>query len=169
MPVAHNLNKNQLCIYNLRCTVADIVHLMHPKYLIRCFELFGYTFFLGELLYQSSEHFLCFFVDVGEVIVELAFCQKVEIENPVMALEVSPAALSPYADGSVIALRELEAGEIVIPLQLIANTCFAVCECAFHSVPTFLRVGAICAVFLGFYKSSSCIRYLRSYLYRDTF
>ena len=163
-----------LCHYDLSyddfcCSVTYVVHLLYPKHLILCFKLFGYTFFLGELPHQLSEHFLCFFVYVGEVIVEFASCQKVVIENPVVLLEVSPAMLSPYADGSVIALRELEAGEIVIPLQLIANTCFAVCECAFHSVPTFLRVGAICAVFLGFYKSSSCIRYLRSYLYRDTF
>ena len=94
-----------------------------------------------------SEHFLRFLVDIGEVSVEFALSQEVVIEDPVMLFEVASAALSPDADWTIIALGELEAGEIIIPLQLIADTGSAVCECTFHNVPTFLLA---CALDAGF-------------------
>ncbi len=78
---------------------------------------------------------------------EFALSQEVVIEDPVVLFEVASAALSPDADWTIIALRELEAGEIIIPLQLIADTGSAVCECAFHVVPTFLLACVLDAEF----------------------
>lgn len=48
--------KNQFCIYNFRCTVTDIVHLLYPQHLVGCFEFFGYIFFFGEFFYQPRKH-----------------------------------------------------------------------------------------------------------------
>lgn len=78
---------------------------------------------------------------------EFALSQEVVIEDPVVLFEVAPAALPPDADWTIIALRELEAGEIIIPLQLIADTGSVVCECTFHNLPTFLLA---CALDAGF-------------------
>ena len=78
---------------------------------------------------------------------KFALSKEVVIEDPVMLFKVASAALSPDADWTIIALRELEAGEIIIPLQLIADTGSGVCECTFHNVTTFLLA---CALDAGF-------------------
>ena len=86
---ALSLGINQLCINNLRCTVTDIVHSLHPQHLIFCFELFGNTFLFGELVYQPKEHLLRLLVDVGEVGGELAACQQIGIADFVVLLDVA--------------------------------------------------------------------------------
>ena len=86
---ALSLGINQLCINNLRCTVADIVHTLHPQHLVFRFELFCYTFLFGELFYQPKEHILCLLVDVGEVGGELTACQQICIADFVVLLDVA--------------------------------------------------------------------------------
>ena len=41
LPSLDILYINQLCINDFRCTVADIVHTLHPQHLIFRLELFG--------------------------------------------------------------------------------------------------------------------------------
>ena len=64
--------------------VIDIVHLCYPQHLILRFELFGDVFCFCKFLHQLLVHFCCFFIDVGEVVVELAGCQQIIVENFVM-------------------------------------------------------------------------------------
>jgi hypothetical protein len=45
--------------------------------LIVRFELFGYTFLFGKLIYQPKEHILCLLVNVGKIGGELAACKQI--------------------------------------------------------------------------------------------
>ena len=85
---ALSLGVNQLCIYNLSCSVTDIIHSRNPQHLIVRFKLFGYTFLFGKLVYQPKEHLLCLFVNVSEVGGELTACHQIGIADFVVLLDV---------------------------------------------------------------------------------
>ena len=58
---------NYICIYNFRCTITDIIHLLHPQHHISCFEFFVYIFFFGKFFYQPEKHIGCLLLDVIKV------------------------------------------------------------------------------------------------------
>ena len=56
-------------------------HSYYPKHLILRFELFCSAFLFGKLFYKSVIHLLCFFIDVGKVIYQLASGEQIIVEN----------------------------------------------------------------------------------------
>ena len=72
---------NKLCIDNLSCSAADIIHLLHPQHLIFSLKLFRYIFFFRQLFYQPGKHFLCLFVNNGNVTVQLAWMYTKKVDK----------------------------------------------------------------------------------------
>ena len=141
------LGVNQLCIYNLFRSVADIVHTLHPQHLIFCFELFGYAFLFGELFYQPKEHILCLIVDISKVSGQFAACQPIGIVDFVVLLDVAQMPFSPYPDFNLRLLGQFQTRQIAIALQLVLNTRFLVINSFFHCSSTFLYLLACVTLF----------------------
>ena len=85
----------QFFVYNLSCTVTDIIHLSYPQHLILCFQLFGYAFLFGKLFNKSVKHFVCFFINIGKISGELTACQKIGVNDMVMIFEIMQTPLAP--------------------------------------------------------------------------
>ena len=134
------LGVNQLYIYNLCCTVTDIVHSLHPQHLIVRFELFGYSFLFGELFYQPKEHILCLLVDVSEVGGELAARQQIGIADFVVLLDVAQMPFSPYPNLNLRLFGQFQTRQIIITLQFVVNTRFLVIKSLFHCSSTFYNI-----------------------------
>jgi len=137
----------QLCIYNLCCTVADIVHSLHPQHLVFCFELFGYAFLFGELFSQPKEHILCLLVDVGEVGGEFAACQQIGVSDFVVLFDVPQMPLAPYPDINLWLFGQLQTRQIIITLQFVVDTRFLVVNSLFHCSSTFHNILACVTLF----------------------
>ena len=93
---------NPLYIYNLRCTVADIVHLPHPQHLVFCFELFGHAITFCHLFYEPKKHILSLFIYIGKVSVQFAFCEQGCIKTFTVRLDILQVPLSPNTDFDLI-------------------------------------------------------------------
>ena len=73
--------KYYLIVYDSRCLIADIIHLLHPQHCIFRFKFFGYIFFFGEFFYQSEKKLLGLFLCIGKVRVEFAGSKQIVIQN----------------------------------------------------------------------------------------
>ena len=59
-------------------------------------KLFRYIFFFRQLFYQPGKHFLCLFVNISKVTVQLAGSQQIRIKSPFMLLNMPQVPLSPH-------------------------------------------------------------------------
>ena len=56
--------------------VVNVVHHLHPPHLVCFLEVFVDALTLGKLYCQRDQHFVCLFVDLGEVGIEPSFTEQ---------------------------------------------------------------------------------------------
>ena len=98
-PLAFGLCEYQFTHYGFFGRVANVVHHLHPPHLISCFEVFVDALSLGKLCRQRGQHFVCLFVDLGEVGVEPSFTEQGGVPSAAVLLEIFEVHSSVFADG----------------------------------------------------------------------
>ena len=76
---------NQFFQYDFLRPALDAVHLLHPKHLILCFELFVYSFFLRHLGCQDFHPLSCLFLNLEKMCFQRSF-QKHCCSRPIVSL-----------------------------------------------------------------------------------
>ena len=87
---------------NLSRSLNSIIHLAYPQHLVSYFELFSAAFLPCESLYKFIVHLLRLFINIGKILVELAFCEQIGIENGAASFDIAKMLLSPQTDWSLI-------------------------------------------------------------------
>jgi len=113
---------NQLAIYDLHSPISDVVHPADSLHRIGRFQCLRDTFRLGHLFYHPREHFLRLMFYVGKVTVQLAAGEEGRIDCPSMLLQVTPVALSPYADGRLFFFGQFQIRKKIIPNLRVSTT-----------------------------------------------
>ena len=98
-PLAFGLCEYQFTHYGFFGRAANIVHHLHPPHLVGRLEVFVDALSLGNLYCQRGQHFVCLFVDLGEVGVEPSFTEQDGIPSATVLLEIIEVHLSVFADG----------------------------------------------------------------------
>ena len=80
------LHIDQVSLYHLLRLIMDTVHPPDPFHLIGGFQFFGDTLCLCHLLDHPIQHFTGLFVNVSQVAVQLAGCERVDVEEGFMLL-----------------------------------------------------------------------------------
>ena len=119
VPVLLQLCVDNLGVYNFHSSVSDVIHPTDPIHRIGGLQCLRDTFACCHLLYQPREHFLCLPVNVSKITVQLATGEQGCIQCLVVIFQVAPVSLTPDADMCCFILRQFQAGQIIIPLQLI--------------------------------------------------
>lgn len=65
-------HKNYICIYDFCCSIADIVHFLHPSHQIGSFQPLGHAFTLCRLLNRLFKHIFGLAVNIRKITVQLA-------------------------------------------------------------------------------------------------
>ena len=68
--------------------INDMAKAAFETVLVGCFELLGYAFLFGKLIYQPKKEGLCFFLYIGKVGIELAGSEQVVIQDFAVMLQV---------------------------------------------------------------------------------
>lgn len=71
-PPLDTLCVDQKVVHYLHSSIPDVVHLLHPQYLILSLELFCDVLTGGHLFYPLKEHILCLLVQISQITVQLA-------------------------------------------------------------------------------------------------
>ena len=96
-PLAFGLCEYQFTHYGFFGRAVNIVHHLHPPHLVGCFEVFVDALRLGKLYRQRGQHFVCLFVDLGKVGIELSFTEQGGVPSATVLLEVVEVHLSVYS------------------------------------------------------------------------
>ena len=97
-PLAFGLCEYQFTHYGFFGRAANIVHHLHPPHLVGCFEMFVEALSLGKFYRQRGQHFVCLFVDLGEVGVKPSFTEQGRIPSATVLLEIFEVHPSVFAD-----------------------------------------------------------------------
>ena len=81
------------------CLRSDVVHHLHPPQLIGFLEVFVDVLSLGKLYCQRGQHFVCLFVNPGEVGIEPSFTKQSGVPSATVLLEIVKMHLTVFADG----------------------------------------------------------------------
>ena len=106
-------------IYDLHCTVPDVVHPLHPQHLILRLELFGDALTLWHLPCQQEHLLRRLLVDVGQVGVQPTAGQQLRVKGFTLLFEVSQVSLPPNADGLFFFGGYCQTRNVIVALQLV--------------------------------------------------
>ena len=80
--------------------MSDAVHLLHPRHRVIGFQGLRHTLGVCVLFYQPKKEFLRLLLDVCEVPIQHPGGQQVEIQYPMMLLQINSPPLAVNADGA---------------------------------------------------------------------
>ena len=80
--------------------MSDAVHLPHPRHRVIGFQGLRHALGVCVLSYQPKKEFLRLLLDVCEVPVQRPGGQQVEIQYPMMLLQINSPPLAVNADGA---------------------------------------------------------------------
>ena len=93
-------DKNQLRLDDFLGAVSDAVHLPYPRLWVAGFQCLRHALSGCVLFYQPKKEFLRLLLDVCEVPVQRPGGQQVEIQYPMMLLQINSPPLAVNADGA---------------------------------------------------------------------
>ena len=114
---------------------ADIVHHSNPAQLIFGFQPFRHALSLRHVLYKPFHHLACGLVDFLKVACQLIRQYKLRIKHLPVLFQIPPSHSAIPAD--VRAGWGSKAGVIIVPDELVADTCSFVFDEAFHCAFSF--------------------------------
>ena len=97
-PLAFGLYEYQFTHHRFFGRALNIVHHLYPPHLVGRLEVFINALSLGKLYCQRGQHFVCLFVDLGEVGVEPSFTEQGRLPSTTVLLEIVEVHLSVFTD-----------------------------------------------------------------------
>ena len=122
--IRFGLCENHFCVHNLRSRFAQRIHLSDPLHWMFDFKFFGYTLTLRSLLYQPKEHFLCLFINIRKIAVQLAAYHQISVKYPFVLTDILPVSLSLYPYGFIFFGWRGKIRQVVVALQRVSTANF---------------------------------------------
>ena len=87
-----------LLVYNFRCSIANIIHLLHPEHHIGWFEFFGNISLFCKFFYQPEKKVLSLLFNICKIWIELTACQQIVVTHLMILLQISFVSHCPNAE-----------------------------------------------------------------------
>ena len=116
------------------CSVSDVVHALHPSYLVLRFQFFGNTLALCHLGHELIKHGFRLPINVGEIGVQPAARFQLQEECAAVLPDETQMPLPPDADGRRFLCGQ--AREIVVSPALVPQAVGFFINVLFHCEPS---------------------------------
>ena len=132
-PSRLNLCVNDFCAHDLPGTRPDVIHSADPLHSIFYLEPFGDPLGPLHLLYQDFHSFLGLLVNFDKIAVQTAAGQQLRVDDLPRLLQVATVPLSPDPNRLAFALRQGQAGKVLVSFQLVPQAVALVIFVLVHS------------------------------------